>query len=311
MPIHGFTIRVTLLSFVLTVLPYAKEDIVGKIVKEANTYIGDKYVWGGNTLGKGVDCSSFVKELYKKHGYTLPRRAVWQVVDTKSCPTYYDFSDLRIGDTIYFKKKTSKEIDHVALITGFSNNNLPIMTHAKSKKDGIVREVMSEKYANRAVAIKRFSECSSPLGKGYQDTEVASAILFYAKKHKVKKINIYKYLIEKSNMRPNLIRVRLYNKNKARELISYLRGTKHVDAVYENYSGNVVIDGLEIKKTIQILKELKENKYIFFIGIGGVDSRKLSLSDMNTILYPHVNIGKLFKHNDVARVIQNWSQVSK
>jgi len=289
---HSLKIPLLLLVFSLNV--HSNESVVNKIVREANSHIGNKYVWGGNTLGKGVDCSSFVKELYKKQGYILPRRAVWQVVNTKSCPTYYDFSDLRIGDTIYFKKKTSKEIDHVALITGFSKDNIPIMTHAKSTKSGIVREVMSQKYANRAVAIKRFSECTSPLGKGFQDNEVASAILFFSKKYKLKKLEIYKYLIEKSDMRPNLVRVRLYDKNIANKLISYLRNTKHTQAFYEGYSGSVVIEDESIKKTIQILKELKKNEYIFFIGIAGIDSRRVSLSEMDSILYPHVNISKIF-----------------
>lgn len=273
---------------------FPKDSLVSKITKEADSHIGEKYVWGGNTLGKGVDCSSFVRELYKKHGFKLPRRAVWQAVHTKSCPTYYDFSDLRVGDTVYFQKKTSREIDHVALITGFNQEGLPVMTHAKSKKDGIVKEVMSKKYASRAVAIKRFAECTSPLGKGFQNKEVAAAIVYYAKKNNVSKEDIYTYLIQQSDMRPTLIRVRLYDKDKSNKLMAYLYNSKRVLVNYDKNSGNIVLAPKKIKTTIQIAKELKENGYIFHIGIAGIDSRKVSMMELEDILYPHINIGKAF-----------------
>jgi len=296
---HKKTIFILLILFPLC--SFSDDTLVDKIVKEASAHVGEKYVWGGNILGKGVDCSSFVQLLYKKHGYNLPRRAVWQVVHTKSCPTYYDFSDLMIGDTVYFQKKTSKEIDHVALISGFTKNNIPIMIHAKSTKDGIVKEVMSKRYANRAVAIKRFSECTSPLGKGYKNSEVASAILYFAKKYKIAKLDIYEYLIKKSNMRPNLIRVRVYDKDIAKQLIKYLKSIRDIKATYDTYSGEVVFEVHDIKKTVQILKELKVNKYIFFIGIGGIDGRKVTLADMKTILYPYINIGKLLESSSLPK----------
>lgn len=35
-------------------------------------YVGGRYVWGGSTLGRGVDCSGFVMALYRRFGKHLP-----------------------------------------------------------------------------------------------------------------------------------------------------------------------------------------------------------------------------------------------
>ena len=48
------------------------------IVKEAVQYIGLEYVYGGNSLTKGTDCSGFTSLIYKKYGISLPRTAAEQ-----------------------------------------------------------------------------------------------------------------------------------------------------------------------------------------------------------------------------------------
>lgn len=35
-------------------------------------YVGGRYVWGGSTLGRGVDCSGFIMALYRRFGRSLP-----------------------------------------------------------------------------------------------------------------------------------------------------------------------------------------------------------------------------------------------
>ncbi len=144
------------------------------IAKSANNYIGVPYVWGGNSLVKGVDCSAFVKILVKNYADTdLPRTAKNQALKTKKVSNITSFSNLQIGDAIYFKNKLG-HIHHVALVTGFDNKDgYPIITHAKGKKYGVVREKITQKYINEFYVGKRFNNpINSPLlisSKGKQD----------------------------------------------------------------------------------------------------------------------------------------------
>lgn len=44
-----------------------------RVVKYAKNFLGCPYVYGGNSLRYGTDCSGFVKGVYKRFGYNLPR----------------------------------------------------------------------------------------------------------------------------------------------------------------------------------------------------------------------------------------------
>lgn len=127
------------------------------IATSANKYIGVPYVWGGNSLIKGLDCSAFVRILVKSHtGINLPRTAKNQALKTKEYSNITSFNQLKRGDAVYFKNKKGY-IHHVALVTGFGEDGHPFITHAKGKKFGVVREKISEKYINEFFIGKRFS----------------------------------------------------------------------------------------------------------------------------------------------------------
>ena len=131
------------------------------IAKSANKYIGVPYVWGGNSLTKGLDCSAFVKILVKQHcGINLPRTAKNQALKTKKCSNITSFSSLRVGDAIYFKDSKG-HIHHVALITGFDIDGYPFIAHAKGKAYGVVREKITKKYIDEFFVGKRFGSCDT------------------------------------------------------------------------------------------------------------------------------------------------------
>lgn len=44
-----------------------------QLLAVANQALGTKYVWGGNDLKRGVDCSGFTKQVYAAIGIELPR----------------------------------------------------------------------------------------------------------------------------------------------------------------------------------------------------------------------------------------------
>ncbi len=100
-----------------------------EIVNNAMQYLGGTYVWGGTTLGVGVDCSGFMLKIFEQYGYNLPRTSYWQV----NCGTEVSFEDMQPGDLIFYWNNNLGRVGHVALYMG---NNLII--HAASEQRGIV-----------------------------------------------------------------------------------------------------------------------------------------------------------------------------
>ena len=131
----------------------------GNIVAfKANKILGTKYIWGGNSMRNGLDCSALVQQIYKRLGYSLPRTAEAQATKTKECPMIRKLSDTMIGDALYFKNNQGK-IHHVAIVSGFDKYGRPIITHAKGKKYGVVRECLTDKYISEFIGAKRFWNC--------------------------------------------------------------------------------------------------------------------------------------------------------
>lgn len=96
------------------------------LVNKAKDYLGGRYVWGGTTLGKGVDCSGFTQQIYAKFGYYIPRTSGSQ----GSSGTRISRSELKVGDLVFYGN--SSGINHVAIYIG--NDRI---IHASNKRDGI------------------------------------------------------------------------------------------------------------------------------------------------------------------------------
>lgn len=98
------------------------------LVNFAKKYLGYRYVWGGTSLSKGVDCSGFTQAVYKNYGYSIPRTSRSQA----SSGTKISQSNLKPGDLVFYGNNSSGYINHVAIYIG---NNKVI--HASNKRDGI------------------------------------------------------------------------------------------------------------------------------------------------------------------------------
>jgi cell wall-associated NlpC family hydrolase len=161
------------------------------IAKSANKYLGVPYVWGGNSLTRGLDCSAFVKILVKTHtGINLPRTAQNQALKTKTSSSITSFSSLKVGDAIYFKNNTG-HIHHVALVTGFDTDGYPFITHAKGKAYGVVREKITKKYIDEFYIGKRFAN--------YEAKKIVRRI-------SSKRVKSYKFYKNNSKYRPLLLK---------------------------------------------------------------------------------------------------------
>lgn len=78
-----------------------------QVVSYAENFIGNPYVYGGNSLTSGTDCSGFVKLIYKKYGKTLPRSSY----SYRSVGKSVSYSQARPGDIICYS-------GHVAIYAG-------------------------------------------------------------------------------------------------------------------------------------------------------------------------------------------------
>lgn len=82
----------------------------GKIGESAAKYIGLPYIWGGNDPAVGLDCSSFVQNVYRDLGYELPRVTWDQMKQGTAVPS---MAEAKPGDLLF-----SFNGGHVALYLG-------------------------------------------------------------------------------------------------------------------------------------------------------------------------------------------------
>lgn len=107
-------------------IPY-NEIISNQVINYALKYVGGPYVYGGNSLTKGTDCSGFTKLVYKKYGVSLPRSAKEQ----SHSGTSVGLENIMPGDLVF--SGYNGQICHVAIYMG--NNKL---VHALNSNVGIV-----------------------------------------------------------------------------------------------------------------------------------------------------------------------------
>lgn len=76
----------------------AKIELRNNLISYAKRFIGNPYVLGGNSLTNGIDCSGFVKQVYAKFGYDLPRTTYHQAI----IGTQVSVEELEKGDIVSY-----------------------------------------------------------------------------------------------------------------------------------------------------------------------------------------------------------------
>ena len=80
------------------------------MVETAAAYMGIPYVWGGSKPSTGMDCSGFVRYVFKQHGVILPHYSGYQA--QMGVPV--DLADIQPGDLLAF----GFPVHHVGIYIG-------------------------------------------------------------------------------------------------------------------------------------------------------------------------------------------------
>lgn len=123
-----------------TFIPYSK--VLGEeVVEYGKLFIGTPYVWGGNDLKQGVDCSGLTKKVFEGFNINISRLSYTQVNDGK----IVDKSELRPGDLIFFDT-SGKNDGHISHVGIYAGNGL--FLHADCTK-GVTLSSLSNAYYER------------------------------------------------------------------------------------------------------------------------------------------------------------------
>lgn len=129
------------------VLKLFNDNIYGRLVnnsvenifKEAKTYLGTPYRYGGTTR-RGIDCSSFMQHIYKVEGIKLPR------VSSRQARVGIAVSkdELRKGDLVFFSTTSRYRVTHVGMVTHVSESDIRFIHSGSSK--GVSYASLNNKY---------------------------------------------------------------------------------------------------------------------------------------------------------------------
>lgn len=107
------------------------------VVSFACQFVGNPYVWGGESLTNGADCSGFIKSVYAHFGVSLPHSSE----SLRSVGRGVSALEMQPGDIICYA-------GHVAIYMG--NNQI---VHASSPTSGI--KISSNPYYKTILAVRR------------------------------------------------------------------------------------------------------------------------------------------------------------
>lgn len=104
-------------------------DLRKEIVSYALKFVGNPYVWGGESLTRGADCSGFVQAIYADFGYSIPRVSSDQAA---SAGKKVSEGELKPGDLIFYANSNG-HVNHVAMYIGNG-----MIVQAANSRQGII-----------------------------------------------------------------------------------------------------------------------------------------------------------------------------
>jgi len=111
----------------LSTIEEFQQIIRNDMVEFACKHVGNPYVWGGNSLTDGVDCSGFTQAILKSYGIHIPRTAEEQAKHGHETT----ISEMQPGDLLFYSRG-KHHIGHVGIYIGDGK-----IVHAAGRRTGI------------------------------------------------------------------------------------------------------------------------------------------------------------------------------
>ena len=114
------------------------------------TFLNTPYLWGGMHPQTGMDCSAFVKLVYRKAGLNLPRVARDQFKQSLRLSP----SGVLPGDMIFFAMKNpgTAKVDHVGIYVGKG-----FFVHASFTSGVHIDSVSNPYYYARLISLRKYA----------------------------------------------------------------------------------------------------------------------------------------------------------
>ena len=135
------------------------------IVSYAMQFLGNPYVWGGESLTNGTDCSGFTMQIYRHFGIELPRCSYEQAEVGVKIPV----SEAEPGDLIFYARDGA--VYHVLMSIG---NGMAI--NASSSTTGIIISKVNTDKACWAVRILNDTRPETVTVSGGDTTQASSLV---------------------------------------------------------------------------------------------------------------------------------------
>jgi cell wall-associated NlpC family hydrolase len=100
------------------------------------------YVWGGNSLSRGVDCSGLVQQIYKQLGVNVPRTTYEQAKNGKQVSA----ANIRPGDLVFYRGR-----DHVGIYVGNGK-----IVHAANSKLGTIQSNLNNSNGSPSLILRPY-----------------------------------------------------------------------------------------------------------------------------------------------------------
>jgi len=128
-----------------------------QIIDRAKQALGTPYIWGGDSLTGGVDCSGLVQQVYASFGIQLPRVTYQQINTGQSV----QIGNLQPGDLVFFDTdKSQKGPDHVGIYLGGGK-----FIHAPKPGDSVkISSLTDSYYSTRWMGGRRILDSGASTG---------------------------------------------------------------------------------------------------------------------------------------------------